>query len=66
MDNPNNVYMVINSIEGNEKRMAKLATIKSGRKLREKAHGYVVAEARALKIKLSADDIVSCVVRIAC
>lgn len=55
---------VVREIEGNEKRMAKLAAL-TIRARREKARGYVVAEAQKMGIRLSEDDIIRAAVRLA-
>lgn len=53
----NDVYMIVNAIKANEKRMAKLNTIPRIHNKRNKAKGYVVAECQAQKIKLNEDDL---------
>lgn len=58
----NEIYRVVNSVKGNEKRMAKLAGLRDPR---DKAKGYVVAECQALGIRLNEDDIIMAAVMIA-
>ena len=52
---------VVTSIKGNEKRMEKLNKVKDRFARYAKCRGFVVAEAQALHVKLSEDEIIRAV-----
>ena len=50
------INTIIHNITTNDKRMAKLRSLKKGVDVRDKAKAYVIGEAATLKIKLTDEE----------